>query len=301
MTISKRPAGPGGTLRIDEADDFRAKVARNLRDGVAPLLVVIAGPDVGRSIRLERSITLGRGQSADEVLTDDSVSTMHLRIEDRGDAWAVVDLDSTNGTLVDEQPVTEAILAHHTKIHLGTTILRFEIQDRADQAYGALVERLITLDDLTGLYQRRRFDQELAALFAAGGEVALLVMDLDGIKRLNDTHGHLFGAHVISEAGKRIGQVLTVVPGAFGARFGGDEYTVAAPGLSRDAARALAERLRTEIADIAYHKDGLELRVGVSIGLAVAPEDGTEPLALFKVADAAMYAAKKAGKNRVSG
>lgn len=303
MTISKRPVGPGGTLRIDDPDDFRAKVARNLRGGVAPLLVVIAGPDVGRSIRLERSITLGRGQSADEVLTDDSVSTMHVRIEDRGDAWAVVDLESTNGTLVDEQPVTEAILAHHTKIHLGTTILRFEIQDQADQAYGALVERLITLDDLTGLYQRRRFDQELAALFSTepSRPIALLVMDLDGIKRLNDTHGHLFGAHVISEAGKRIGQVVSAVAGAFGARFGGDEYTVAAPALSRDATRALAERLRTEIADVPYHKDGLELRVGVSIGLAVAPEDGAEPLALFQVADAAMYAAKKAGKNRVAG
>lgn len=302
MTQSKRPVGPGGTLRVDDPDEFRSKVARNLKADVTPLLVVIAGPDVGRSIRLERTLTLGRGQGSDEVLNDDRVSMTHLRVEDRGDAWAVVDLDSTNGTRIDDQPVTEAILTHHTKIHVGTTILRFEMQDETDQAYGELVQRLISLDDLTGLYQRRRFDQELAALFAAGpGELALLVMDLDGIKRLNDTHGHLFGAHVIGEAGRRIGRVLSDVPGAFGARFGGDEYTVAAPGLSRAAARALAEGLRAVIADSAYTKDGLELRVGVSIGLAVAPDDGTDPVALFKTADAAMYAAKKAGKNRVEG
>ena len=168
MPSSKRPIGPGGTLRVDDADDFRARVARNVKTEVTPLVVVIAGPDVGKSIRLDRTLTVGRGQAADEVLTDDRVSLTHLRFEDRGDAWAVVDLESTNGTRIDDQPVTEAILAHHTKIHLGTTILRFELQDETDQAYGELVERLISLDDLTGLYQRRRFDQELAALFTAG-------------------------------------------------------------------------------------------------------------------------------------
>lgn len=299
---TRPPSGPGGTIKIDEGADFRSQVARNVKNDLAPLLVVIDGPDVGKSIRLERTVTLGRGQGADEVLTDDRVSTVHIRVEDRGDTWAVVDLESTNGTRVDDADVTEAILEHHMKIQIGVTTLRFEIQDEKDQAYGQLVERLISLDDLTGLYQRRRFDRELAALLAnSGTTVALLVMDLDGIKRLNDTHGHLFGAHVISEAGHRIGRVLEAVPGAFGARFGGDEYTVAAPDLPRAAARALAERIRSEIADFPYHKDGLELRVGVSIGLAVAPEDGTELAPFFAKADAAMYEAKRGGKNRVAG
>lgn len=302
MTSARRPVGPGGTLKIDEPGDLRAQVARNLRAAAAPLFVVIDGPDVGRRIRLEDGLVLGRGQGADVVLADDAVSTTHVRVEDRGDAWAVVDLESTNGTRLDDAPVSEAILAHHQKVQIGTTTLRFEIQDAKDQAYDALVERLISLDDLTGLYLRRRFDGELSALLSARtGDLALLVMDLDGIKRLNDTHGHLFGAHVIGEAGRRIGRVLSDHPGAFGARFGGDEYTVAAPDVSRAAARALAERLRAEIADAPYVKDGLELRVGVSIGLCVAPEDGAELTALFARADAAMYAAKKAGKNRIEG
>jgi diguanylate cyclase (GGDEF)-like protein len=301
MTSRKAPVGPGGTLKIDDADEFRAGVARALKANLAPKLVVISGPDVGASFRLERTITLGRGRAADEVLTDESVSTVHVRIEDRGDAWAVVDLGSTNGTRVDDERVEEALLAHHTKIQLGTTTVRFEIQDEQDQAYDALVERMISLDDLTGLFQRHRFDRELAAMLAAGGDVALLVMDLDGIKRINDARGHLFGAHVIAEAGHRIGGVLSTVSNAIGARFGGDEYTVAAPGLGRAAARALAERLRVEIADASYTKDDVELRVGVSIGVGVAPEDGTDVASVFARADAAMYAAKAAGKNRVSG
>jgi diguanylate cyclase (GGDEF)-like protein len=294
--------GPGGTIRIDDGTDARAQVARGLKDDLAPLLVVIEGPDVGVRVRLTHSITIGRGAGADLVLADDRVSTQHARIEDRGDTWAVVDLGSTNGTRLDGATVTDAILHHQGKLELGVTTLRFEFQDAKDQAYGELVERLISTDDLTGLYVRRRFDRELAALFAAGEmPIALLVMDLDGIKHLNDTHGHLYGAHVISEAGHRIGEVLAGVPDAFGARFGGDEYTVAAPRLSRDRARALAERIRAAVADRPYSKDGLELRVGVSVGLAVAPDDAADAEALFRVADAAMYAAKRAGKNRVAG
>lgn len=302
MSDSKPRTGPGGTLRIEEADEFRANVAGAIKAELAPRLVVIAGPDVGTSIRLQRSITLGRSRdAADHVLNDESVSTAHVRIEDRGDAWAIVDLGSTNGTRVDDARVSEAILRHDTKIQVGTTILRFEIQDEADRAYDELVQRLISLDDLTGLYQRHRFDKELSALLATGEPVALLVMDLDGIKRVNDTHGHLFGAHIIGQAGYRIRGVLREASRAFAARFGGDEYTVAAPGVDRAAARVLGEKLRTEIADSPYQKDGIELRVGVSIGLAIAPEDGPEIVPLFKRADAAMYAAKAAGKNRVEG
>lgn len=300
--MTSKPSGPGGTVRIEEGDAFRAAVARGLKADLAPMLVVISGPDAGTSIRLDHTVTIGRGRGADEVLTDASVSTTHVRIEDRGDAWAVVDLGSTNGTRVDDERVVDAVLRHDTQIQIGTTILRFEMRDRTEQAYGELVERLISVDDLTGLFQRRHFDRELGAMLAAGtADVALLVMDLDGIKRLNDTHGHLFGAHVIGEAGRRIGTVLSHVPGAIGARFGGDEYTVAAPEHPPAIARALAEHLRAKIADVPYVLDGIELRVGASIGVAVASDGKTTLASLFQRADAAMYAAKAAGKNRVEG
>lgn len=301
MSDTRDKTGPGGTLRINEPEGFRAEIVRAIRQNFAPRLVVIAGPDVGMRFRLDGTITLGRGAGADAVLTDASVSTTHVRIEDRGDAWAIVDLGSTNGTRVDGERVGEALLTHHAKVQIGTTTLRFEIQDEKDQAYDALVERLISLDDLTGLYQRRRFDRELGAVLARGEPVALLVMDLDGIKRINDTHGHLFGAHVIGEAGRRIVRLLADVEGAFGARFGGDEYTVAAPRLDRFSARTLAERLRHELADAAYTMDGIELRVGASIGIAIAPDDAPDLPTLFQQADARMYEAKRAGKNRVCG
>lgn len=295
--------GPGGTVRLEDADDFRTQVARAIKSRLAPTLIVIAGPDVGTSVRLDWTLTIGRDPSAGLPLADTSVSFLHARVEDRGDAWAVVDLGSTNGTKVDDLPCSDALLRHATKIQVGTTVIRFEVQDADDQAYDELVQRLISVDDLSGLYLRRRFDRELAQMLgtgtvSAGEPVSLLVMDLDGVKKINDTHGHLFGAHVIGEAGQRIGSSLG--EGAIGCRFGGDEYLVAARGCDADMAARLAEALRAAIADRPYHKDGVELRVGVSIGTATFPSDAPDAVTLFQRADEAMYRAKQSGKNRVS-
>lgn len=299
---SGAPPGPGGTVRLEDPTDFRAEVARAIRSRFAPVLVVIAGPDLGTSTRIERTLTIGRAPDAGLSLADTRVSYLHARIEDRGGAWAVVDLGSTNGMRVDDLPCREAVLRPASKIQLGTTVLRFDMQDEDDQAYDEMLQRLISIDDLSGLFVRRRFDRELAQMIAtasaAGDRVALLVMDLDGIKKINDTHGHLFGAHVIGEAGRRIARAID--PSAIASRFGGDEYLVAARGLDAPGAAALAERVRSAIADAPYPKDGIELRVGVSIGVAVFPDEAQSAELLFQRADEAMYRAKAAGKNRVS-
>ncbi len=297
---ARSSGGPGSTVRIEEPTDFRAQVAAALKARSAPKLVVIAGPDAGVHFRLQRSMVIGRDPSAGVALSDTSVSFAHARVEDRGDAWAVVDLGSTNGTKVDDLRAAESLLRPGTKIQVGTTVIRFEVQDAADEAYDQMVERLITLDDLTGLYQRRRFDRDVAQLVAAGRPLALYVMDLDGIKRINDTHGHLFGAHVIANAGDRLRRALATLPGAFGARFGGDEYTAAVLDIADgEHALQIGESFRALIADAPYPKDGVELHVGVSIGVALAPSDAASADELFTRADAALYPSKQAGKHRV--
>jgi two-component system cell cycle response regulator len=180
------------------------------------------------------------------VLPDAGVSWRHARIEDRGDAWVLVDLGSTNGTQVNgEKRRRGDALAHGDKVVLGRTVLRFELQDRLDQAYDEQLQRLLHIDDLSGLYVRRRFDRELARSLVerpprqGGSSVALLVMDMDGIKAINDRHGHLFGAYTIGETGRLIGRVLG--ERGIGSRFGGDEFCAAAA-RRRRRGRAFAAR-----------------------------------------------------------
>jgi diguanylate cyclase (GGDEF)-like protein len=124
------------------------------------------------------------------------------------------------------------------------------------------------------------------------------MMDLDGIKSINDTHGHLFGAYVIGEAGRVIGRVLD--QRGFASRFGGDEFIAALPSSALEAATLLGEEIRQAISAYPFQREGVALRPGISIGVASFPESANDGESLLQRADEALYRAKRAGKNRVS-
>jgi diguanylate cyclase (GGDEF)-like protein len=222
-------------------------------------------------------------------------------VEDRGGSWTLVDLKSTNGVSVNGERVTEVELKSGDKLRFGSTMVRFEVQDAADEAFSAIIAELVHIDDLTGLYLRRRFDAELATLVAScraeGRTIGLLAMDMDGIKAINDKHGHLFGAYTISETGKLIGKI--VEGRGFAARFGGDEFVAALHRCDLAGAAAVAEEIRKRIGEHPYSFEGIPLRPGISVGVASFPNDGGDATELFKRADEALYLAKRTGKNRV--
>jgi two-component system, cell cycle response regulator len=266
-----------------------------------PVLVVISGNEMGVRKAVDQSVLIGRDPACDLVLTDGLVSSRHALIEDRGDSWALVDLDSTNGTSVNGEKGKEFVLARNDKIAFGRTIVCFEMLDQLKREYDQLVEKLLNVDDLSGLLVRRKFDADLKiAIEAARGQGAplgLLMMDLDGIKKINDTHGHLFGAYVIGESGRLIGTVIEGL--GFATRFGGDEYIAALPGMDVAATQAMGEQILKAIAEHHYERESIPLRPGISIGVAAFPESATEAEMLFQRADEALYRAKRGGKNQV--
>jgi diguanylate cyclase (GGDEF)-like protein len=247
---------------------------------------------------------IGRDPAAGVSLSDESVSRLHVRIEDRGDGqWAAVDLGSTNGLLVNAEPSREALLRRGDRIFIGNSILEFQAEDAISEGFNAELERMLSEDDLTGLWVKRRFDTELQATVAAvhAGSlprVSVIVMDLDGVKAINDTHGHDMGAFVIGAAGHVIGPTLGTR--GFATRFGGDEFAAALPGITKEEAVQVAENLRVEVVAHEYVKSGVRVQPGMSCGVAVLPPDADDAPSLFRAADQAMYRAKRAGKNRVS-
>ena len=267
-----------------------------------PMLVVISGNDVGTRRPLDQSVFMGRDPSCELVLNDALVSSRHAMVEDRGDSWTLVDLGSTNGTSVNGEKGKEFALSPNDKIALGRTIVRFEMQDSLEQAFNEIVTRLLNVDDLSGLLVRRKFDADLKlavdAARAQATPLGLLMMDLDGIKKINDANGHLFGAYVIGESGRLIGNVLGTR--GFASRFGGDEYVAALPGLDLGATCRAAEEVRLAIANHRFERENVPLRPGISIGVASFPESADDAENLFKRADEALYRAKRAGKNQVS-
>jgi diguanylate cyclase (GGDEF)-like protein len=267
-----------------------------------PVLVVLQGNEVGRRVPLVSSAMIGRDPEADLCLSDDGVSWHHAFVEDRGGSWGLVDLDSTNGTFVNGVPCKDHLLEPNDKVMLARAVVRFEVADELDQQYDKVVERLLNIDDLTGLYVRRKFDEELAALIGRASygnhPVGLLVMDLDGLKAINDTHGHSFGAYVIGEAGRIIGRTIANV--GFASRFGGDEYVAALRRADLSESMQWGQRILEAIKSHPFQREGVDLHPGISIGAAAYPVSANTQAALFEHADQALYRAKRAGKGRVA-
>jgi diguanylate cyclase (GGDEF)-like protein len=289
------------TVPLNERSQLGARVIDAIKAPYRPTFVIMSGNQMGQSCKIDRTITIGRDPDGDLILTDSGVSWQHARIEDRGDSFTIVDLQSTNGTFVNGARIEEWVLAPNDRVAFGEIVGRFEVQDALDQAYDDYVERMLNVDDLSGLFVRRKFDVELEAMLTASrasqGTTGLLVMDLDGIKFINDTHGHLFGAYVIGEAGHVIGRVIA--GRGVGTRFGGDEFCAALPGCNVEQAAAIGREILEAIRVFPFAKDRIALRPGISIGAASFPESANDRLALFQRADEALYRAKHGGKNRV--
>jgi diguanylate cyclase (GGDEF)-like protein/PAS domain S-box-containing protein len=155
-------------------------------------------------------------------------------------------------------------------------------------------------DPLTDLPNRAAFNQCIAAtieLAAASGEsFAVLCLDLDRFKSVNDVFGHSAGDALLAEVARRM---AAVCEGAFLARVGGDEFTVITPtGTQPQFAEALAERLSSAL-DADIKVDGIPMRVGLTIGVAVFPQDGDDALTLIANADAALFRAKSEARGSV--
>jgi diguanylate cyclase (GGDEF)-like protein len=160
------------------------------------------------------------------------------------------------------------------------------------------------LDGLTGVANRRRFDEALEEACAAALDhatpLSLILLDLDHFKRLNDTQGHQEGDEALRSVAALLAE-QTDSRGGLAARFGGEEFAWLLPGLPIEAASAEAEKLRLKIRDARIRHDGSEHRfVTASFGVAtLSSSDGDAAAAIIAAADAALYRAKSGGRDRV--
>ncbi len=280
-----------------------------------PALVFLRGELLAVPIPLERNeVLLGRALEADVRVNDARASRLHARINIEYDQNSgemrhrITDLGSTNGTLVNGRPVTDAILEDGDKIVIGDHLLRFEMLDEIDREFQRQIHRLLAHDELTGLLTGKSFFSELRRE-AARAEFesrpfCVLMMDLDHFKEVNDTYGHLAGSLTLEEVGGVITRALRA--GDVAARFGGEEF--AAFMLDADIAQGLvaAERVRAAVEEHPFPAtrrgspdDERKHHMTISIGVASFPDDARDPIELVEMADTALYRAKRNGRNRV--
>ena len=293
----------GGMEHLDATIVGDTISAPQVAESVKATLLVLAGGDLGRSIDVHgQGQVFGRSPLANVIFAVPSVSRQHMRIdkadEKGGCYFRLTDLKSSNGTLVNGVRVEEARLRDGDKITMGEILFKFILQDEAEHAYHEQIQRLIHYDRLTGLLTmdsfRLRLEEHLRQK-ETNGHFVLAMTDLDGLKRVNDTHGHLAGRMIIREMGVMMRQALR--PEDIAGLYGGDEAIILFPACNFDTAHEVAERLRDTIEQRVFEMDGKQFQVTISQGLAEFPQHGTEVRQLIASADRALYAAKAGGRN----
>lgn len=286
--------------RVTGLDELRVK-----RTGQECLVVIYAPSptELGKRYLLGlQSVAIGRGRDNDIVLASDCVSRRHARLEHRSDGLYLVDLGSTNGTFVNEEPqrIQERRLRRGDQVSIGDTIFKFLTGDDVESQYHEIVFRMAITDGLTNLANRKQLDtiltEELPRAQRHGRHLSMLMIDIDYFKKINDSYGHPTGDSVLR--GLATALQRRIRPNDKLGRYGGEEFCLVLPETSLSSAVRIAEDLRSIVASQTFVAEGHEVRVTVSIGAAAATPVMTLEQ-FYKAADDMLYKAKNGGRNRV--
>jgi two-component system cell cycle response regulator len=259
--------------------------------------------ELGRRYVLNKDLTtIGRGTSNDVVVRSDAVSRQHAQLERQGVEFFVSDLNSTNGTFInnERQRPYHSPLTGGDQLRVGDTVFKYLSGSDIEAQYHAVIGHMAVTDGLTNLPNRKHLDSVLAEEVQRaqrhGRDLALLMLDIDHFKLINDVHGHLAGDRVIAGMSLLLRQRLRSDDKL--GRFGGEEFCAVLPETTLASAAAIAETLRTLVATHPFPIEAQRLTVTVSIG-AAALQPNMQFADLYQAADEMLYRAKEQGRNRV--
>jgi two-component system cell cycle response regulator len=271
-----------------------------------PYLVIFIGQDSGKRHKLRPgSMSIGRSPQADITIEDDWASRVHCVLDWKDDIFELEDRDSTNGTYVNTRKIKQIQVPPGVPIQVGHSLLKIEYKDEAEIQLEQNLHRNASLDGLTGIFNRQHFlkraAEELAYARRHHQPLAVIMIDIDHFKLVNDTYGHQMGDFVLN----RLASIINASkrPEDVFARYGGEEFIIMPRGeLSQEGVRTNCERIRRTIEAAIFAFGENRVRVTISLGfhLAMVTHGGQEPLIgdLIGKADEALYRAKELGRNR---
>ncbi len=253
-------------------------------------------------------IVVGRGSDCDIQIDRDSVSRRHARIFRTGTQWHVEDLDSTNGSYINDIPIQNSPLRDLDYVKIGSAIFKFLSGAGVETAYHEEIYRMTIIDGLTGAHHKRYFleflEREIARCSRYGRPLSLLMFDIDHFKNINDTHGHLTGDYVLKELSRRL--LGRIRKEELLARYGGEEFATVLPETDHQGAMQFADQVLRIIGTEPFEYEGDRFTVTISVGVATLENNDemaetVEPTEFIKMADDNLFKAKRAGRNRVIG
>ena len=269
-------------------------------------LVVIypTGPNIGRQYPLQnKPANIGRDPSNHIVVDNDSVSRRHAKLTVEAAQRLLTDLQSTNGSYVNNKPIVTHFLQNGDQIKIGNTIFKYIVGSDVESAYHEEIYQMTIKDGLTGIYNQRFFmealDKEMSRSHRYDRDLAMLMLDLDHFKQVNDNCGHLAGDYVLQV----VARLVSTRPRReeVFCRYGGEEFAILLPETDLEGALKLGEQIRKMVQNHTFIFEGEEINITISIGASATKSEGLTIGEFITKADSELYRAKTDGRNCVRG
>lgn len=291
---------------IVASDTFRGRL--QAADGVPPAIVVLIGPPgyVGKQYPITANdIVIGRSVESQVYIDDKSLSRSHAKFAVNGGEVSIIDLGSTNKTVVNSEtlpPLASCLLKNNDQIKTGNVIFKFLEKGSIEAMTNQTMYERSQKDALTGAFSKgaliEKGPEAMKRAEVLNEEFSIVTFDIDHFKRINDTHGHPGGDHVLKELCRIVISKL-IRANDFFARYGGEEFVILLAGSPSKTAGEVAERIRHTIETNDFVFEGTHIPVTVSVGVATRQAGDSEWNQIYDRADKALYQAKQTGRNKV--
>ena len=291
---------------VISTETFKGKL--KAADEAPPAVVVLVGPVgyVGKQWLITRNdMTIGRSVETEVYISDSSLSRSHAKFEVNGNDIYIIDLGSTNKTIVNGAvlpAMTKRKLFNNDQIKTGNVIFKFLEKGNLESITHQQIFEKAQKDALTGAYSK-------GALLEKGPEavkraevlnepLSVITFDIDHFKKINDTLGHPGGDYILKELGHLMQSKLVRSDDYF-ARYGGEEFVIILQATTLKTAQEVAERIRQTVETHPFLFENKRIKVTISIGVSsIIVNDNWEKI--YNRADQALYQSKQSGRNRVT-
>jgi len=278
-------------------------------DEAPPALVVLVGPSgfVGRQWLLNKTdLTIGRSPDCDIYVDDKSLSRSHAKISLNGFDVAILDMNSTNKTSVNEQTLASMVprkLQNNDRVKTGNVIFRYLEKGSIEVIANQHLLEKSQKDALTSAYSKgallEKGPESIKRSQTLGEPLSVITFDLDHFKKINDNFGHPGGDYVLRELGTLL-QSNLVRSNDYFARYGGEEFVIILQATNLKTASEVADRIRHTVENHQFIFESKRIPVTISIGVAQFRPDVDSWETIYERADKALYESKQTGRNKVT-
>ncbi len=288
-------------------DTFKGRI--QAADSAPPVIVVLIGPPgyVGKQYPISSNdIVIGRSVETQVYIDDKSLSRSHAKFAIVGAEVSIIDLGSTNRTIVNGNPLpplAPCALKNNDQIKTGNVVFKFLEKGNIEALTNQTMYEKANRDALTGAHSKgsllEKGPEAVRRSELLNEELSVIVFDIDHFKKINDTFGHAAGDQVLKELATIVSSRL-IRSNDYFARYGGEEFVLILSGATAKMASEIAERVRVTIETNKFVFEGHTIPVTISLGVVTKSTNDTDWSELFQSADTALYTSKQSGRNRVT-